>query len=42
MTHEGNKHRVCIRDNYFDYRQPHQHIHLKEKKPDFSNFVADT
>ena len=28
---EGNK-RICILDNLFDCRQPHQHIHLNEKK----------
>ena len=29
---EVNKHRLCICDNFFNYRQPHQHIHLKGKK----------
>ena len=28
---EGNRH-ICILDNFFDCPQPHQHIHLKEKK----------
>ena len=29
---EGNKDHICIRDNLFNCRQPHHHIHLKEKK----------
>ena len=29
---EGNKHRLCIRDNLLNRWQPHQHIHLKRKK----------
>ena len=29
---EVNKHRLCICDNFFNYRQPHQHIHIKGKK----------
>ena len=28
---EGNK-CICILDNLFDCQQPHQYIHLKEKK----------
>ena len=28
---EGNK-RICILDNLFDFQQPRQYIHLKEKK----------
>ena len=28
---EGNK-RICILDNLFDFQQPHQYIHLKERK----------
>ena len=28
---EGNKD-ICIHDNLFNCWQPHQHIHLKEKK----------
>ena len=29
---EGNKHRLCIRDNLLNCWQLHQHIHLKGKK----------
>ena len=29
---EGNKIRLFIRDKLFNCWQPHQHIHLKEKK----------
>ena len=29
---EGNKDHICIRDHFFNCRQPHQHINLKEKK----------
>ena len=29
---EGEKHHTCIRDNVFNWRRPHQPIHLKEKK----------
>ena len=29
---EVNKHRLCIRDNFFNCCQPHQHTHLKGKK----------
>ena len=29
---EGNKDQISIHDNFFNCRQPHQHIHLKEKK----------
>ena len=28
---EGNE-RICIPDNLSDCQQPHQHMHLKEKK----------
>ena len=29
---EENKHRIHIIDNFLNYRQPHRHIHLKEKE----------
>ena len=29
---ERNMHHLCIHDNLFNCRPPHQHIHLKEKK----------
>ena len=29
---EGNKDHICIRDNLFNCRQPHQNINLEEKK----------
>ena len=29
---KGNKHHNFICDKLFDYRQPHQHVHLKGKK----------
>ena len=29
---EENKHYIHIIDNLLNYRQPNQHIHLKEKK----------
>ena len=29
---EENKYHIHIIDNLLNYRQPHQHIHLKEKK----------
>ena len=31
-VNEDNKDHVCNSDNLFNYRQPHQHIHLNEKK----------
>ena len=32
---EGNEHQSGILDNSVEYRQPHQHIHLKKKKISF-------
>ena len=29
---EGNNDHICIRNNLFNCRQPHQHIHLKQNK----------
>ena len=29
---EGNKDDICIHGNLLNCRQPHEHIHLKEKK----------
>ena len=29
---KGNKQHLCVRDNLFNCRQPHHHIHLKEKE----------
>ena len=29
---EGNKDDICIHGNSLNCRQPHEHIHLKEKK----------
>ena len=30
---EGNELLICILDNFLDYQQSHQHVHLKKKKP---------
>ena len=32
---EENEHHIHIIDNLLNCRQPHQHIHLKEKKQEF-------
>ena len=32
ILYKGNKHHLCIRDNLLNCGQPHNHIHLKEKK----------
>ena len=35
FMNEGNT-RFSMLDNLFNYQQPHQHIHLKEKKKNHS------